>query len=164
MDVTLARIHTARNRLDSTFERVASISMEDSELRSDGARYLCVLVSGFLETSVTALIIGYVSQVSHPRAAKLVEKHLRRTTNLKAEKLAQLIGSLDAQWENDLRDFMDDEAKAAIDSVVDLRHQIAHGGHTSVSYNTVRSYYKGVLSTVSFLESLLNPSQAQSAA
>ena len=149
------RIATARTRLDSTFERIGAIPLEDSELRSDGSRYLCVLVSGFLEKSVVALVLSYVAKVSHPRISSLAESKLKNTTNLKSEKLSQLIGSIDTSWGHSLRDFLEDDAKAAIDSVVDLRHQIAHGVHTGVSYITIKEYYVQVCRVVDFLTQML---------
>lgn len=158
------RIDSARKRLDSTFSRIAAIPIEDAELRSDGARYLCVLVSGFLETSVVSLIISYVSEVSHPRVSNFAERNIKNTTNLKSEKLSQIIGSLDVNWENEFRNYIKDGSKAAIDSVVDLRHQIAHGGHTSVSYNSVRDYYVEVCKVVDYLIDLLVTQQSASAA
>ena len=150
-----ARIATARTRLDSTFERIGAIPLEEAELRSDGSRYLCVLVSGFLEKSVVALILSYVARVSHPRITSLTESKLKNTTNLKSEKLSQLIGSIDSKWGQALREFLEDDAKAAIDSVVDLRHQIAHGAHTGVSYINIQEYYRQVCRVVEFLTQML---------
>lgn len=150
-------IHAAQSRLDRTFERARNIPFEEAELRSDCARYLCVLASGFLETSVIGLVVAYVSDVSHPRAARLLERKFSRTTNLNAEKLSQLIGGLDADWEADLRTYLGDERKAAVDSLVALRHEIAHGNPTRVTLVTVTSYYEAIVEVVDFLVDLLDP-------
>lgn len=150
-------VHTARSRLDSTFRRIESIPLDHVELKSDYSRYLCVLVSGFLERAVIELINNYVSAVSHPRAARLVEKKIHRTSNLNAEELTKLIGFLDRQWRAELIDFLGDERKDTLNSLIALRHDIAHGGPSGISLTTVSAYYKSVKEVVSFLERLLEP-------
>lgn len=157
MNRAASRVSAAEARLDSTFERVRAVPFENGELRSDCARYLCVLVSGYLETAVVDLIIAYASAVSHPRTARLVERKLTRTTNLKAEPLAQLIGALDSDWEAGLREYLGDERKASLDSLVSLRHEIAHGNPTGVTLVTVTTYYGAIKETVDYLSQLLDP-------
>lgn len=164
MNGATLHIHSARSRLDATFNRMRAIAPDDIELRSDGARYLCVLTSGFLERSVVSLIISYIDDVAHPRAAKLVERKLSRTTNLNAEKLSQLIGSLDSEWEDALRKYLADEKKAAIDSLVALRHEIAHGNPTGVTLATVSDYYGAVKEVVDYLSLVLDPTPVLPAA
>lgn len=156
MNSAYREIRTAQTRLESTFDRARGLPFEDLERRSDYARHLCVLVSGFLETAVVSAVVAYVGAVSHPRAAKLVERQLARTTNLNAERLAQLIGALDPDWETAFRDYLADERKAAIDSLVALRHQIAHGEHTGVTLVNVSDYYRSVDEVVDYLIGVLD--------
>ncbi len=49
----------AKDRLDYLFSRVNEFS-EDLELQSHWARYLCVRVSGFIETSIRSILSEYV--------------------------------------------------------------------------------------------------------
>ena len=37
-----------------------------------------------------------------------------------------------------------DESKAAVDSLIGLRHQIAHGGSAGVTYSRICDYYKRI--------------------
>ena len=164
MNLAVRDVHTARTRLDSTFERVRAIPCGNLELLSDCSRYLCVLVSGFLETSVVSLVVAYIGDVAHARATRLVERKLRYTTNLNAENLSQLVGALDADWERDLREYLADDRKAAIDSLVALRHQIAHGRPTGVTLVTVTSYYESIGEVVDYLSQVLDPKPSPQAA
>ena len=67
-----------RKRLDSTFERMEQVSDDvELELLSDFARYLCVLVSGFLEQSVVALVLEHVRRNSSPTVQNHIEARLR---------------------------------------------------------------------------------------
>jgi ubiquinone biosynthesis protein UbiJ len=87
----------------------------------------------------------------------LVERKLARTTNLNAERLAQLVGALDIDWEDDVRSYMGDVRKAAIDSVVALRHEIAHGQPTGVTLVAVTSYYHAIKEVVEYIADLADP-------
>lgn len=61
-----AEVWRLRQRLDATFKRV-NLAPADAELQSDFSRYLCVLVSGYVETAVTELILEPVEKTRPPR-------------------------------------------------------------------------------------------------
>ena len=51
-----------KKRLDATFERYRRLDPSvDLEVQSDFARYLCVLVAGYLETAVAELVLEHAS-------------------------------------------------------------------------------------------------------
>ena len=155
--------HSAEARLDAAFARVRAIPFEDVELKSDCSRYLCVLVCGFVETSTCALVLGYVSDVSHPRVVSLVERKLYRRMSLNSERLIKLVGDMDSDWGRELRNFLTDERKAALDSVVALRHKIAHGESVGVSFVRICEYYEYVKEVVRYLDKLLTSSSSMPA-
>lgn len=113
-----------QRKLDATFQRAAGIQ-GDLELLADFARYLCVLVSGFLEQSVRELVLEHTRKKASPTVQRYVESRLRRFTNAKAQRLIDLVGSFDTDWRRDLEDYLVDERKAAVDSVIDLRNTIS---------------------------------------
>ncbi len=51
-----AEVDRQRQQLDTTFSRASGLDA-DAELLSDFARYLCVLVSGFVEQATIELLI-----------------------------------------------------------------------------------------------------------
>jgi hypothetical protein len=59
-----------RHRLDATFERIKRIQA-DAELQSDFAKYLCILVSGFIETSIKELVLEQTRQKAGPSVQPL---------------------------------------------------------------------------------------------
>lgn len=146
-----------QRRLDALFKKIDSIPAEDLELRAHFARYLCVLVSGFLDTSIVDMILHYVAGVSHARVSRLTEVRLRRESNLNREALLQLIGGLDQGWKRELEEFLDGHRGSALDSLRGLRNAIAHGGDASVTYVTVQQYYVSVKEVVKFVADLLSP-------
>src|SRR5687768_10256991 len=113
--------------LDATFERIKKIDTAEFELRADFSRYLCVLVSGYLEQSLRNATAEYIRSRSQPTIANFVIKTTGRISNLKTEKITDHLLSFNTSWEEPLKTLLADEAKDAINSVVALRHGIAHG-------------------------------------
>jgi hypothetical protein len=142
-----AEVDRLRQVLDATFDR-ASRLLPEPELQSDFARYLCVLVSGFLEQAVQEFILEHTRRNASTRVLRYVESQLRRLTNIKAQRLVELFGTLDETWGTELESFVIDERKAAVDSVVELRNRISHGHHVDLTMNRVIGYYKGVKEVV----------------
>lgn len=137
-------------RIEAVFSRAASV--QDPETQADLARYLCVLVSGFLERAAAHTYGAYATDKSHPAVARYVEGRLAGFTNANAETLCQLAGAFDAQWRDDLAEYLDGERKDAIDSVVANRHQIAHGQDVGITYIRIKTYFEHVKDTVAYLE------------
>jgi hypothetical protein len=69
-------IHSRRKRLDQTFARMPTPDAEP-EFQSDFARYLLVLVAGFLENAIEAVLLDFAQRKSSPEVALYVERQLR---------------------------------------------------------------------------------------
>ena len=143
-------------RLDETFARVARVPATEMELRSDYARYLCVLVSGYAEAAVSAIATRHCSQRSSPSVARFAERSLRRVQNLKAEKLLQLVGAFDPAWRAQLAEYVEGARREALDSVVDLKNHVAHGGSVGVTYAQAKEYYNCVREVVQYVARLMS--------
>jgi hypothetical protein len=146
-------------RLDALFQRVRELPgrMKEGEeyerYQADLARYLCVLVSGYLETAMRDIYGQYAATRCSPQVLRYVNHHLGRFSNPKMGKIRALAGLFDPEWQESLGGTVDEEIEAAIDSVVNLRNQIAHGQDTGVSYAVVADYYKKAQRLVQAIES-----------
>ena len=69
-----------QNRLDWLFAQVGLMS-DNAELQSHWARYLCILLSGFLEVAVRSLYSGYAKAKAAPYVVNYVERSLERLQN-----------------------------------------------------------------------------------
>lgn len=145
-----------RKRLESTFSRSPS-SSADFEVQSDFAKYLCVLVSGFFENAIVALVLDYVERRSAPDVAVFVGRQLDRWTNPNSEKISTLFGSFNTDWRLALEGYLVDERKDSINSLVALRHKIAHGESVGTSLSQIKAYYKVVTEVVDHLANLVDP-------
>ena len=147
-----------RNRAEvqAVFERAAGADVT-IEVRSDLARHLCVLLSGFVEQSVADLLSEFAHRVGSPVLQRYVENSLRRVTNINKERLLQLLGSFDPDWRTEYDAFVVDEREAALNSVVALRNGIAHGGLSTLSLGRMSEYWSGIQKIVEHLEDKLDP-------
>lgn len=141
-----------KSRLDAVFDRVPTTS--DIEIQADFARYLCVLVSGFFENAIVALILDYSERRSAPEVAQFIERQLDHWTNPNAQKIVTLLGHFRADWRIQVDAYLVDEKKEAINSLVSLRHKIVHGETVGTSLSQVKAYYKSVLEVVMFIEKI----------
>jgi hypothetical protein len=151
-----AQVQREKQRLDATFKR-ASGAQDDPELLSDFARYLCVLVSGFLEQAVIEVLIEYVRLRSHEPIQRHVGQRLRRFTTANAKNITDLLGTFNLDWQNDLESYLVDERKDAIDSVVNLRQIVSHGRFAGVTMMSVQRYYDRVKEVVDHIADLCIP-------
>src|SRR5207302_300181 len=112
--------------------------LADIEVQADFAKYFCILVSGFLENSLIALVLDVAQRRSAPEIALFVERQLDYWTNPNCEKICQLLGDFNPGWRTAVDAYLVDERKAAVNSLVALRHRIAHGESVGTSLAQVK--------------------------
>jgi hypothetical protein len=144
-----------RMRLDNLFAQIGALS-HDLELQSHWARYLCVLTSGFLETSVRAIYGQYARTKAAPFVANFVNTQLRDFQNPKMAKILELTQCFSPDWEKTLSDAVEGELKDAVDSIVANRHNIAHGREVGISYHAIRGYYDKAVKVVELIDTQCN--------
>lgn len=139
-----------QQRLDALFEKVKDIS--DLELQSHWARYLCILVSGYLETSVRAIYGEYTSKRADENVANYVSSRLGSFQSPKMGNILELTRAFSRQWAEELENATEGELKESVDSIVANRHNIAHGRDVGISYVTIREYYQNAVKVVELIE------------
>ncbi|AWB32395.1 HEPN domain-containing protein [Orrella marina] len=151
----MQRHASLKDALDATFARASRIDTGENELRADFARHLCVLVSGFIDQTIKNYTIEYVRKRSSVTVTNHVSKAVTNLTNLKAEKLISHLLSFDPNWKPKLEVLIADERKAAVDSVITLRHGIAHGKPGDVTIARISNYYAEVGKVMSGIRVLM---------
>src|SRR5882672_9373975 len=111
-----AEVKRLRQQLDATFARASGLA-GDIELLSDHAKYLCVLVSGFLEQAIRELVLEHARRNGGTTLQRYVETRTRRLANVNTQRLLDLAGSFDPAWRRDLEAFVVDDKKAAVNSI-----------------------------------------------
>jgi hypothetical protein len=75
------QVSRLQQRLETTLSR-APHPTSDIEIQADFTKYFCVLVSGFLENALVALILDYCERKSSlPEITLFVERQLEYWTN-----------------------------------------------------------------------------------
>lgn len=151
-----AAIHSHQQRIDAVFERTGHL-VDDLELQADQARYLCVLVSGFIEKAMCEVVFEHARRVGAPSLQRFVEAHAGRFTNANSEKVLQLLGTFDPDWRREVAVILVDEYKDAFDSVVSLRHQIAHGSSVGVTYVRIKNYFHAITHIIERIQRICIP-------
>ncbi|WP_341314362.1 HEPN domain-containing protein [Paraburkholderia sp. IMGN_8] len=140
-------------RLDSLFKRAAEASNGDFDLQSHWARYLCVLVSGFVENGVKEIYSEYVSHGASKPVADYAIAHLSTIQNPKAEKILTIAGSFKKEWREELEKYLEDDGrKDAIDSIMANRHQIAHGKDVGITLVRIHEFFKKIVDIFKLIE------------
>lgn len=145
------QVSRLKSRLDAAFERIEDIDPGALEARAHYARYLCVLVAGYVEQACKELAQEWCRQKASPTVGRYAASRLDKFQNPNPEKLLQLVGAFDSAWRETIEsDFVAE--LAAVGSVVGDRHLIAHGESTSITYERIRGYYDAIQRLVSHLE------------
>jgi hypothetical protein len=152
-------IELRRRRTEAVFERARLVATLDrgAELEADYARHLCILLSGFVEKGVAELVLAYADGKSARPVLAYLEANLRRLTNVDKERLLTVVGQLDFRWRTEIDGFVIDERREALNSIIGLRNDIAHGGGGSISLGQVSQYWVHIQAVVDYLESMLLP-------
>lgn len=142
-------------RLDTVVAQIDGVDL-GPELLAHFARYLTVLASGYVEQSTKELIREYSRTHGDARLQRFVGKHVEKTRNIDADKLKQMLDSLDADWwpqlEQDCGDDLD-----ALGSIATLRNNISHGGDSAASLVVVKGYIERSEHVVAWLSNRMDP-------
>lgn len=148
-----AEVHRLQTRLDAAFARAQAANV-DLESKADYAKYMCVLVSGFLESAIVALLLQFVQERSSPQVLSFAERELKHWTNPNVEKILTLFGAFDSDWRREIESFLSDERKDSLNSLVAIRHKIVHGDSVGTTLSQALRHHKHVVDLVKFLEEL----------
>jgi len=156
-----AEVDRRRQRLQSTFDLINGQAIPP-ELLAHYSRYLCVLVSGFIETSVEELVTHYCRIRSAEPVERFVTQQVGRINNIDLDKLRQLVYTFNPDWWAILEAEHPDELQAFL-SVASTRNSVSHGGDTGITIGTVCQYFDQVTVVIVRLCELFDPGQGDRA-
>ena len=128
---------------------------DDISLQEHWARYLCVVTAGFLEYSIQAIYFDFAKSSSSRQFANFVENQLRRIGNPNTDRFLQTAGAFNPEWRKELELFFQegkDGEKEAINSMISMRNNIAHGGSADITTERVRDYLERSVKVLEFIE------------
>jgi hypothetical protein len=136
-------IHHGDNRriadeIDTILNGAATV---DDELKASLARYVCILASSYLETSIRSFVAEYAERRSHPSVAAFVQSTLRYFRDPNVEKILQLVGRLGTNYRDALEQQLSDKDKDSVNSICANRNNVAHGRQSGISLGQISNYY-----------------------
>lgn len=132
-------VERRRKRLAAVLALIKSEKLSP-EANAHFARYLCILIAGFVEQSVKAIVKEYVKTRSSEQVQRHVQYQLRNLRNIDTEKLKQIVESFDPSWWDILERDCPDELDALI-SVTAVRNNASHGGDSGATLPSAESYF-----------------------
>ncbi|USB33932.1 HEPN domain-containing protein [Paenibacillus sp. YPG26] len=135
-----------KQKIDNLFLLIRDI--EDEEIHAHWAKYLCVLISGFIENSLRISITEYVQDKSHPNISQYINTNIQRVTNLNTNKISNLLSSFNEEWKKTFITCTSEEERDAINTIVANRHIIAHGKDVGLTLTALKIHYEKVVSAV----------------
>ncbi|GKV82894.1 hypothetical protein LOZ86_20785 [Pectobacterium parvum] len=148
-----------KSRIDSLLN---SYVTEDGspEAQAHNAKYLAVLVSGYLEQAIKELLLQYASQGSRKQIYRYVEKTWPISKNMNTDNINAILGQFNSTWSDAFLDWVkdNDDRKNDINSIVSWRNSIAHGQESKtngVTLVSVRKAFSTVSDLVTFIDTLI---------
>ena len=139
-------------KLDNEFSRFGGIPSADFALQSDFARYLCVRTTGFFEACVKHIFIEGAKRRSAPTVASYVERQVGRLNTIDYDRLLNLSSGFSKSEAASLATYLIGARKDALDSLIAVRHLIAHGRDSGISHSRVSEYRDRVIEILDELE------------
>ena len=127
-------------RMNHLFSNISTIS--DEEIKSEIAKYLCILSSSFIEVSCRDIIQKYIKDKASPDVGRYVNNSIQKFRNPNKEKIIQLFGAFKDNMHDFLKNDIDDELWDAASSIVTHRHNIAHGTDSQITFVQIKDYHK----------------------
>jgi len=148
------KLQQQEKKLDKLFLLVKSI--EDDEAKSLLSKFLCVRTSGFIESSVKNLVNEFSNGTSPKQIQKYVSHKIKYATNLYPARIAELLGAFDTDWKKNFESQITDEQKAALNSIISNRNNIAHGENDAINFTSMESFYTHAKEVVAMLENIIS--------
>lgn len=142
---------------------IESYVQEDSspESQSHNAKYLAVLVSGYLEQAIKEILLDYASRGSRNQISRYIEKSWPRSKNMNDENIKVILGWFNSKWSEEFTVWLSKEEnrKGDINSIVEWRNNIAHGQEAKtngVTLVSVRTKFVTVRELVSLIDNMVS--------
>ena len=145
------RLETA---IDSARDEAASPRLSE-ENKARLAQLMTIWASGYLEAACRDAVLEYTKRRAQPTVVKFVSRSLNRFQNPKMENILALVRGIDDGIADDLGDYADGSIRESVNSIVGIRHLIAHGRSANISVGRVTQYFEDAKKLARKMEDLL---------
>ena len=156
----MRRDHSDKDRLESAinsaYQSIGNASLESSPWL---VQIIVIWMSGYLEVVCRNVLRNYITSRAHEDIVNYVNDDLDKFTNPKLSKIYLLFCRFNNVKADVLKKFIEDneEIKNSIDSVVNLRNQVAHGRDITTTLGQVRPYFEDIKKFARKIEEVFPP-------
>lgn len=145
-------------RVNEAFERARGVDGLNP-LSADIARYLVILVAGWMEQSAFELARARCRRDASGPVQLFSLSHLSQTRNARLDVLLDIVGRFDQGWRDQLDRSITIDKKDAINSIIGLRNEVAHGNPwaTNASVARVSQYFESCSTVIYDIADILDP-------
>lgn len=144
--------------LDDTLNTLESCNTfsQSIQVQAIASNYLAIAACGLVEVVVQEILYDFTRNNSSPKTASYVRSKLNWVITLNCPKIDALLRAFDPEWGILFNEKTSDRQKYAINSLRNLRNQLAHGKHNGTGYPTVRRYYEDSKCALRILANIVN--------
>lgn len=147
-------MQSSRALLESRIGRLVELipQVDNDELRAELTKHLCVLCSGLLEVSCRDVVARYARPRCDQTVLRFVEARIGDMYSAQVGNMHSLLACFDPRRADQWRDGLSDEERDSVDSIVNNRHQIAHGRSIGLSFDVLNRYRKAAMNALVMME------------
>lgn len=133
-------------RIDLEIQRLFALAKGTAisdDLRSIISRYICVLASSYLETSLRETVSDFIRTRASEPVVSFTDFHLRRIPNPSKQSIIDLVDRFGSRSRKEFEEAFNERQRSAIESIHSNWSKIVHGPPTSVNLSIicVKQYY-----------------------
>lgn len=139
---------------------LASRQPDQPEGESDWAKYLTVLISGYLEQSIKDILLEFTASHNATHLTRYIEETWPESRNMKTSNIREILEKFQHDWGNQFVTWLaeNDQYKSEINSLVAGRNDVAHGKEantTNITLPNTRARLQIAFAVIQFLEGLI---------
>jgi len=144
---------------------LAKHAPDDPEEQSHWAKYLSVLISGYLEQSIKEILLEFTASHGAAKLGQYIKATWPESRNMKASNIADILECFEPLWSVQFNSWLasNDQFKSEINSLISSRNNVAHGKEantTNVTLPSTKNRLTIAFDVIDFLEELVLPQGA----
>ena len=143
---------------DSTIEIIDEVMRQGVEDRIQPifSKHLIIAGSGLIENAVSTILYEYCQSRSNQQIQRFVSKSVGRLNTLSCKKIEELLNRFDKEWWKKVENQTSKDVRDSVDSLRNVRNQIAHGNHNGTGYTVAKQYYRDAKIFINVIEKVIN--------
>lgn len=149
----------ARVSYRARLTELARKTPDDPEEQSHWAKYLSVLISGYLEQSIKEILLEFTTSHAAASLGHYIQATWPQSQNMNTNNIKNILENFDRSWGAHFESWLaeNDQYKSEINSLIASRNDVAHGKEANTTNVTLRSARKRLevaFDVIDFLERL----------